>query len=350
MSRNLIIGMVLLYGTVSIGAQRCRADLYYHTAAGYSTGFDVFGTVSGITTNFQLGNEFASIDNTVAGPLGGTLHYSGTAQAEFGVLKAESSLQLTAYPSFSYISVYTPEGPRVAPIAQTRAQIFDDAVLLTGPDPTYDLEFTFDLTGVIPRDGDPYVPSQLTVFNEVAIFDGNGYQQNAFYRLPSGGFPGDPIAETLTLTLEDVPSNLTLTLVQSLALTNLIDESYYITDNNPFADGDFDSSHIIGSGNNAVESPYDLYTIADFSHSLRLVDVRVLDEFGFIASGAGFTSGSGVTYPGQIASVPEPATLRMLTAAILVLGLAKAGTRSRPRPNGSTGFERIAPELAAPGD
>ena len=211
-----------------------------------------------------------------------------------------------------------------------------DQVVVSGGAASYDVEFTYRLTGATAR-GDGIFDSYFrpVVFAGTSFLDAGtlataGFDGTVFY--PEPGM----LDSTIILTINDVPANTVFALQQLLQVRLFAADSQYTTDIDPFQTGDWDPSHILSQETLIGEGPYSVNYYGDLGNSLELQNVAVLDDAGNVAAEAFLVSQNGVVYPGQ-PQVPEPSTLLMLCSALAALPIvARRSLRTIRSPRSST--------------
>lgn len=308
-----------------IAASVCEsvsAAVVYGTHTKYLTGQDPYTNPELGATDEAFGTSSTSLDHAGPGPLGGNFSFSGAADAAALALKTRAAVTLASYPLGSFYNVNAPTYDYL-PISGSAYSMARDQVLISGADATYNVEFVYQLTGTAARGAGNYeYYFRPTVSTSVALQTAAsgtdvGFDGTAFY--PSG-----TTSSTVTLTIQNVPSNTPLNLTQVMQVLLYSADSEYLTDIDPFQTDDWDPAHIIHQTSLIGEDPYSVSYSADFSHTLALQDVILRHQDGGIAAGALLTSQNGIQYPGQV--VPEPATLGLLCAGLGIL----LATRRRP--------------------
>ena len=308
-----------------IAASVCEsasAAVVYFTHTKYLTGQDPYTNPDFGTTGEVSGTASSSLDHSGPGPLGGDFSFSGAADAAALTLKTRAAVTLANYPLGTFYNVDAPTYDYL-PISGSAYAMARDQVLISGADATYNVEFVYQLTGTAARGAGNYeyyfrpTLSTSVSFQTVASDTNVGFDGTAFY-------PIGPTSSTVTLTIQNVPSNTPLYLTQVMQVLLYSADSQYTTDIDPFQTDDWDPSHIIHQTSLIGEDPYSVSYSADFSHTLALQDVILRHQDGGIAAGALLTSQNGIQYPGQ--AVPEPATLGLLCAGLGIL----LATRRRP--------------------
>jgi hypothetical protein len=282
-----------------------------------STGGSFYGPLG--TTQSSTGSSTASLDYSGAGPISGSYSFTGSANAVFGTLKANASVSATGYGAGSYNGIVDSSGTEWLQTAGSARAAMTDQVTLSGSAPQYDVVFSFKLAGTTTSDGRPAFTAMVTPQFEFS--DGGAVDILAATELtPDDG----SIDDIFTVVAADVPTGTVLSLTQSLTIQLLANEEFTVVDNNPFSDGDFGLSHIVGTGSNISADSYAVNFGADFGHSMVLRSVTILDSDGNDAAGARLLSQSHHLY--SVASTPEPSTFVLVGAG---LGLAALLRRKR---------------------
>jgi len=319
---------------LSIDCERVQAQVLYSSIASYRTGQDPYNSNPEFgSTDTAVGTASASLGFSGAGPLGGDFSFAGLAQAAVGTLKTQVAVTLSDYAVGSYYSVNAPTFDYLPESGLTQASVRDQ-VVVSGMAATYDVEFTYGLTGAAARgDGifDFYfrpVVFASTSFLDTDTFATVGFDGTVFYPEPG------VLDSTIVLTINDVPANTEFDLQQLLQVRLFAADSQYTTDLDPFQTGDWDSSHILSQESLIGEGPYSVNYYADLGNSLELQNVAVLDDAGNVAAEAFLVSQNGIVYPGQPV-VPEPSTLLMLCSTLAALPiLARRSLRKIAHPRG----------------
>jgi hypothetical protein len=323
---RMVFAAVAAIVLLPINSRRSEAEVLYYSFNSYLTGQDPYNSNPNFgSTDFAIGTTSVTLGFSGAGPLGGVFSFSGSAEAAVGSLKTEVANTLTDYPVGSYYNVSTPVFDYL-PESGVAQALVKDQVVINGGDATYDVEFTYRLTGVSAR-GDGIFDSYFrpvvftgTTFLDTGTFTTVGFDGTSFY--PQPGL----LDTTLVLTVNDIPANTVFDLQQMLQVRMFAADSQYSTDIDPFQTGDWDPVHIVSQETLIGAGPYTVSYYADLGNSLELQNVAVLDDAGNVAAGATLISQNGVVYPGQ--PVGEPSTLLLLCAGLASLSISG---RRRPR-------------------
>lgn len=324
------VTIVLVLAVLGVVTNSASGAVVFYSVTQAQTGLDYYnpGNPIGQYGSAQ-GTTSATLDFSAPGPLSGTFDFSGAASAAVGSLKVRAATTLTGYSPGSYAKISWPDGD-LLPISGWAAAVTRDDVVISGALTTYDVRFTYSLSGSAVTGLAGFYPYLMSVVRfEQGTSSQVGYQQ---FVSPSGS-----LDTVVTIDVLDVPSNTVLGLSQTLEVDLIAYDSYYITDINPLDNNDFDPSHILGQGSLIFDPTYSVSYSLDASHTLLLQDVSIFDQDGQIAGGASLRSLNGVTYPGQTAaSVPEPTSWVLVSALFLIIGVV--GFRRNVANEGATGL------------
>lgn len=318
MNPSVIRKVIVVAGAAVLmcGGGTASAAVIFSSLTTYRTGEDPYNSDPAFvpSSDIAVGTSAVSLDYTGPGPLGGTFSFSGAAWAAVGSLKARAGISLIDYGLGSYALIETPTFDYLSNSGLTQASVTDQ-VTVSGTAASYDVEFTYRLTGDAAQGIGaeswfrPVVYAQ-SLFSEVGSFVPIGIGATAFY-------PVGPQDSIVRLTARGIPTNRLLDLRQVLGVLLYAADTMYSTDIDPYAEGDWDPSHITSQTTVVGTDPYSMNFYADLSHSLELQDVRILEASGGVASGASLTSQNGLHYPGQPNAVPEPSTLVLIGVGLL---------------------------------
>ena len=127
-----------------------RGDVTYSTSIFYTAAYNM--AVPGGTVGSVSGEHEASLSLSLPGDLGGTFDVAATATAAIGELGVAGSLTLTDYRVGSYVGIVTPASSYVPNALSARATV-DDVVTIVGPLASYDVQFTYTLSGTAIASG-----------------------------------------------------------------------------------------------------------------------------------------------------------------------------------------------------
>lgn len=335
--KTSLTACLLAVAALAGGAATAEAAVLYSSFVSYRTGDDPYHPDSidaDPDTNFGSadaagGTTSASLGYSGSGPLGGTFGFSGAAEAAVGTLKAGAAITLTDYGVGSYYMIDMPAGePDYLPQSGFAQSAVTDQTVIDGPAGSYDVAFTYRLTGTSDRPT-PYESWFRSSVGVGLSFSGAGVNAPATFAFYPDPGPYDSL---LTLTARNVPNNTTLNLQQFLFVVLYSADSMYFG-TSPCDDGSLTPPGTLPSPRPCQtglvgDGPYSLALSGDFGHTLELQNVAVLDVGGGIAPGASLRSLNGVQYPGQTADAPEPPSLALITAGVGLMGFM---TRRRRR-------------------
>jgi hypothetical protein len=294
-----------------------RADVIYSTSIFYAASNNL--AIPGGTTGGVSGDNYASLSESLPGDLGGFYEVSGAATAAIGELGVAATLTLTDYVVGSYVGISTPGNNYVPNAVSARAQV-DDTVTIVGPEANYNLQFTYTLSGDATTSGTSNFQSWVV---PNVVFTRDVYYSRVYdVVIPEDGSH----FSTVTVTAQNVPSNVELNLAQYLELILIAQDSHYEADDDPYVTGEFkpDEWPFIAD----MPDPYSLTMNADFADTLVLDTIALLDTNGNLAFGR-IVSQNGVTYPVD-SLVPEPTTALMFAAcwtSLLTTSIARRRTK-----------------------
>jgi len=323
----------------AILAGHAQAGVSYSNFLSYLTGYDPYHPASldedpatsfgNSQSAFSAASGPLQLDHAEAGPLGGTFAFSGATEAAAGLLKARASVGFSNYAGGSYFMVDGPAGqPDDLPMSGSAQTAFGDETVITGPGASYDVEFTYRLTGNTDRPSDPGNPFD-SYFRPIVILGAGLSMPGANFSMGHSLTPNQGVHDSeIKVTVQDVPVGVTLALSQFLRIALFTWDSLYYGPV-PCDDGGLAAPGAVPVDRpcmtSVVSAPYSVTVGADFSHTLELRNLALLAADGSVAVGASLNSLNGVRYPGQTVDAPAPATLGLLLAGLGWMGLRARG-------------------------
>lgn len=278
----LAVGIAVIASSVSVTAGNLptatvftRPDLTL--ADGLAYGGDPADVVQGSGT--------ASLISHYSGPFGGSLTASAFADGRFDQFKLITDIAITEYGQGSFVDFYDVTIADKLP-APAGAQLrVDDVITILGPDPAYDLTFTWDITGMVASTSAEYVNSEWRI-----VMNAPGISSDRFL---SYGSDNDTWTHTQILVLRGVPSNTPVSyFYYAFAFTWMNDCTYNFRKNYTCS----------------TPATYSTSQRIDFGSTFAMTDFAILRTNGDRADGVVYSSENGLTFPGDVQAIPEPST------------------------------------------
>jgi hypothetical protein len=168
----------------------------------------------------------------------------------------------------------------------------DDVLTIFGPDPTYDLSFTWDIAGSASSTNAEYVNSDWRlVMNAPGI---------AVDRLVSFGKDNQTWSQSHTFVLRGIPSNTPVSYFYfAFAFTWMKDCIY-------------DRDHTFSCNTPAT---YSASQRIDFGSTFGMTNFSILRVNGELAEDVAYSSQNGLSFPGDVQAIPEPSSLSLVVLA-----------------------------------
>lgn len=246
------------------------------------------------------GQGSAQIISSYNGPFGGSLAASASADGSFNQFKLLTDVSISNYGQGSFVDFYDITVSNYLPSPVGASLRMDDVLTIFGPDPAYDLAFTWDVSGTVSSTNPEFVDAQLRF-----VMGFTGGQSD---RLVSFGEDNRVWDETKTFLLRNVPSNTPVPYFYFAALVTWVKDCYYDTNQNYVC---------------TAPSTYSTSQRMDFGSTMTMTDFSVYRSNGDRVLDVRYSTQNGSVFPGDVQPVPEPSTMLLGAFGLTLVALLK---------------------------